>query len=250
MLGELYTPKGKAFETAKAVLEVENPMALNVAWGCANKCTYCYNRRLTRDLKMSFPKKPVVELVHGQLNDGLNPEGVFISFGTDPYLDENWRNTDEVVKLLRRNGIRVAVLSKLGVRSPFFVAVHEKKDVPQVRHGISIVSLSERFWRTYEPNTYPPKARLRMLRIHKNKFRDYTWVSIEPYPCPEIYDQCFHEILEAISFVDFAIFGRWNYDKRANTAEAKTFYLEKAEEFKDFCESNGIRYRVKSDVGG
>ena len=239
MLGGLYIPKGKAFETAKAVLEVDNIAALNVAWGCSNKCTYCYNRRLTHDLKMSFPKKPVVELVQEQLNNGLNPEGVFISFGTDPYLDVNWRATSEVTNLLRRNDIKVAVLSKLGPRSYNFG--------PSVRHGISVVSLSERFWSEYEPNTYIPKDRVRILRALK-KWGYYVWVSIEPYPCPAIFKQDFQELLESVSFVDFAVFGRWNYDKRANTNEARAFYLEKAIEFQNFCASRGIRYHVKSDV--
>jgi len=68
---------------------------------------------------------------------------------------------------------------------------------------------------------------------------------MEPYPPPDIWSQDLHELLDAISFVDFVIFGKWNYDRRASTKEARRFYRDKATEFRDYCESHRIRYWIK-----
>ena len=79
-LGELYHPKGLALETARAVLEVDNPMAVNVAIKCLNECNYCYGPLAFKQKdwgNVRQPKVPVLELVKRQLDKGLKPEGVF-----------------------------------------------------------------------------------------------------------------------------------------------------------------------------
>ena len=240
MLGELYQPKGLALETARAVLEVDEPWAVNVAWGCKNECLYCYNRRLTRGLKMSYPKESPVDLVRKQLENGIEPEGVFMCFGTEPLLTENIENTIAVVNVLRDYDIRVAVLSKMGTLNI---------DDFEVRHGATLVSLSKSFSYIYEFNAAPPIYRLNKL-IEMSEAGAFTWVSIEPYPPPAIYEQDLQELLNELTFVDFMIFGKWNYDKRANIPEAKEFYKQAAVEFIDFCKGHGIRYHVKSDILG
>ncbi len=240
MLGELYKPKGKALETARAVLECENVYSVNVAWGCRLGCKYpCYNWFRTKG-KMTFPKEPVVDLVRKQLEKGLEPkpEGIFISFGTEPLLTENVGSTIAVVNLLRDYGIRVAVLSKIGT-----VDI----DDFEIRHGATIVSFANAFSRTYEPKALDPLIRRQEL-ICASEMGNYTWGSIEPYPCPAIFKQYLKPFLEQLNFVDFMIFGKWNYDDRANTPEAKQFYVEAAETFIDFCKAHGIRYHVKSDI--
>ena len=238
MLGELYQPKGLARETAQAVLECDNPYAVNVAWGCEN-CEYCYNRRRTGG-KITHPKKPVVDLVLKQLESGIEPKGVFISFGCEPLMKEGFAETWAVIRLLRGWNIRVAVLSKMGViEIPDF----------EIRHGATLVSLSKSFSHIYESGAAPPIYRLNKL-IEMSEAGAFTWVSVEPYPPPAIYEQDLQELLNELTFVDFLIFGRWNYDKRANTPESKEFYKEAAVEFVDFCKAHGIRYHVKSDTGG
>lgn len=240
MLGELYKPKGLALETARAVLEVDEPYAVNVAWGCRLGCKYpCYNWFRTKG-KMTFPKEPPVDLVERQLEKGIKPEGVFISFGTEPLLTENIANTIAVVNLLRDYSIRVAVLSKMGTLNI---------DDFEIRHGATIVSFSNAFSRTYEPNALDTLIRRQEL-ICASEGGSYTWGSIEPYPCPVIFKQDIKPFLEELNFVDFLIFGPLNYDKRANTPEAKEFYKQAAAEFVDFCKAQGIRYHVKIDISG
>ena len=75
-----------------------------------------------------------------------------------------------------------------------------------------------------------------------------TWVSIEPYPTPALFKQQFRPVLEAVDFVDKIIFGKWNYEYRASGSFANKFYIQKKEEFIEFCLNNGISYKVKEDV--
>ena len=96
MLGQLYRPKGKALEHARVVLEVEEPHACNVAYGCSVGCSYCYGPLASRQsrenwVKVRYPKEHPVELVKKQLSKssevlGAEVKGVFLSFMTDPYL--------------------------------------------------------------------------------------------------------------------------------------------------------------------
>ena len=242
MLGELYPPRGLAKETAQVVLEADKPFACNVAWGCPNDCRFpCYGPLTMRQsrseyLKVKLPKEPPVQLVKRQFEAGLRPEGVILSFITDPFLKVNWKNTETLVGFLLENGVRVAVLSKMDV------SYHE-----DVRHGITVVSLENWFWKTYEPHVPSPVQRLLMLE-NKADQGEYTWLSMEPCPCPSIWPQDINELLERIKFVRLIILGKWNYDSRANTPEAREEYRGIVEAVRDFCRSNQIRLHVKSDT--
>lgn len=122
MLGELYKPSGKALEHARTVLEMEEIHAVNVALGCSVGCGYCYGPLSTRQSRenwrqVRYPKKKPVDLIKKQLDKGLEPEGGFISFLTDPLLPRVRESTEEVAQLLLDRGIRVATSSKLGISS-------------------------------------------------------------------------------------------------------------------------------------
>ena len=73
-----------------------------------------------------------------------------------------------------------------------------------------------------------------------------TWVSMEPYPTPNMVKQDLKELLEEVSFTDRIIFGRTNYSKVANAYEGhKHFYNECAAEVISFCQERGIDYHIK-----
>jgi DNA repair photolyase len=236
ILGELYEPRGKALETARAVLEVDKVYAVNVAWGC-NNCSYCYNRRLTKG-KITYPKKPPFYLVKKQLESGIIPEGVFMCFGCDPYMPENTRSTWNVIKLLLEYKIIVATLSKMDLLNV---------QTSRIRHGMTVVSLSKEFSRREEKGAIPPSARIKKLRDAYNQGL-YVWGSLEPAPCPAKYKQEIRPLLEKLSFVHFLILGKWNYEPLCQTPEAHKFYLELADEFIDFCKDHAIRYHVKKEI--
>lgn len=241
MLGELYKPRGLALETARAVLEVTEPYACNVAFGCSNQCLYCYVPKLTHQKRTDlvlYPKIPPVEMVRKQLEKmplNQRPKGVFISFCTDPYLPKNREATENLISLLLDEGIKVATLSKLDVSFYY------------VRQGMTIVSLDLDFWQKFEPNTRTARSRIDALG-HCARWHDYVWVSMEPYPPSAIHKQNIQHLLEELSFVDLIIFGMWNYDKRARTEEARREYAENIQSITDFCKSNNIRLHVKSDT--
>lgn len=237
MLGELYYPKGRAKETAQQILEVKNPMAINMALGCENDCRYCFGpwaffkRNWT---EMRLPRQNPLNLV---IEQKVQPEGVFLSFATDPFLRKNRENTLQLLAFFMARNIPTATLSKI--------------DVPNIRrnrNGMTIISTERRFNLQFEPNAPSSHDRIRKLKARHDQ-REYTWVSIEPFPCPEIWEQNLIELLEKLRFVDFMIFGKWNYNKLVNTRAAHKFYKEKEIEFKEFCEAQKIRYWVKGNTG-
>jgi len=250
-LGMLYRPSGLALETAQAVLEttVENTFACNLGFGCSNACLYCFVPRFTRRRRdaceVRLPQKPPVDLVRHQLEHqwrfhfakGHEEIGVFLSFLTDPFLPKiSWETENLLEMLLLEYGFTTATLSKLGC-SP----------LRGIRHGMTLVSLDDAFWRQFEPNTTSPLTRLGVLKTLERE-DEYAWVSMEPYPTSAIYKQRIEDLLEEFNFVDLIVFGKWNYSKLASTEQARKEYAENVQVLTDFCKSNNIRLHVKSDT--
>lgn len=245
-LGELYKPKGLALEQARAVLQVEEPYAVNVALGCKNQCKYCFVplvRRTSRDLpqEMRCPRIEPLRLVRRQLKLARErrrpfPEGVFVSFMTDPFLPQNRGTTERLIGYLLDHGISVATSSKSGVSGHF-----------GVRHGITVVSLGRDFWKEWEPNAPSPRQRIQLLKRAHNR-GDFTWVSMEPYPPPAIHEQDIDELLKKMDFVNLIVFGRWQYDRRAATEEARRAYTKVLDEAARFCSKHRIRFHPKSET--
>ena len=113
-------------------------------------------------------------------------------------------------------------------------------------YGITLVSLDESYREKYEPGAAPYEERIQALKLlHDSGCK--TWVSIEPYPTPNIIAQDLNEILKRISFVDKIIFGRTNYSKEISAYKKhKDFYNEQASIVMDFCTANKISYHIKN----
>ena len=250
MLGQLYTPRGLAFETARAALEANNPHAVNIALGCTNGCLYCYGPQASRQgskyRTVRMPKDTPLNLVKKQLEKGLKVEGVLISFLTDPYLPQLRKQTEELVNYLLNwedehgQEIDTATLSKLGI-----------SDYIWNKNGVTIVSPYKGFSEKYEPGVPSPQERMKL--IHQTVENGFSWVSMEPFPVQDIYPYDMKVIKQfweelASNYVDFIVFGKWNYDKRARTEKARQEYAEIVPQFIDFCNDHGIRYHIKSDT--
>lgn len=239
VLGELYRPSGLAHETASQVLEAYDVLACNVATGCLNQCKYCYGPIFAHKkdwANVRFPKKSPVKLIELQVNKGLELRPTFLSFMTDPLTRDNEAETVDLVKYLIGEGVRVAVLSKCGVI-----------DIPGVRNGATIVSVDPGFEELYEPGAPAADDRIKALK-HMHAGGEYTWVSMEPYPVSALWKQNIRYVLDRINFVDFIIFGKWNYESKAAGISAKIEYQRAVTDFIDYCQSHGIRYHIKSDT--
>ena len=111
--------------------------------------------------------------------------------------------------------------------------------------GITLISLDDDFREKYEPGAAPYEERIESLyKLHKKGVK--TWVSIEPYPTPNMVSQNFSDILKAVSFVDKIIFGRLNYNSMVTRfPEYRSFYNELSRQVIAFCASHKIEYHIK-----
>ncbi len=145
----------------------------------------------------------------------------------------------KIIKMLNEVDIRCTALTK-GVLPKELVELDNINEF-----GITLVSLDENYRQQYEPYAAPYKDRINALKyLHDNRIK--TWVSIEPYPTPNIIDQNYDDILESISFADKIIFGRTNYNKKISEyKDQKEFYNNLAYKTIDYCKQNNKEYHIK-----
>ena len=117
------------------------------------------------------------------------------------------------------------------------------------QYGITCVSLSEEFRERMEPGAAPLDERIGALEtLHDTGCR--TWVSMEPYPTPNVFEQELIPILERVGFVDRIVFGRTHYDKRTSGyAELDSFYREAAATVRYYCDLHAIDCHIKKGTG-
>lgn len=112
-------------------------------------------------------------------------------------------------------------------------------------YGITLVSLDEGFRARMEPGAATYANRLAALRALHDAGCN-TWISIEPYPTPNLVEQDINDLLAAVSFADKIIFGRTNYSKAVTAyTKHKAFYNDQAQVVIAFCEDHGIAYHIK-----
>jgi len=107
-------------------------------------------------------------------------------------------------------------------------------------YGITLVSLNEKFRINFEPNSAKFEDRIASLKyLHKKGFK--TWISMEPYPTPNLIKQDLMEILEAVSFVDKIFFGKLNYSVKSSAFKySKEFYNSLASAVVNFCKKTEL----------
>lgn len=227
---------------------------LNHVQGCSHGCTYpCYAFMMAKRfgkiksyeewiqpdiaentmelLEQELPRfKDKIKLLH-------------LCFTTDPFMYKHDSVTNLSIQILQRansEGIRCSVLTK-GLLPETLSSLPLDNE-----YGITVVSLDEEFVRRYEPGAAPISKRIESLKTLHNAGKK-TWVSIEPYPTPNIIQQSLHDLLESIAFVDRVIFGRLHYNKVVSAfRDYKSFYNDCAAEVVRFCEERGIAYHIKN----
>jgi DNA repair photolyase len=240
----------------KSKVEYAN-FCINHVLGCAHGCTYpCYALLMAKRFGRVKDYADWIEpkLVENALEilDEEIPrykkqiDFVHLCFTTDPFMYGHAEVQDltlEIIRKLNDNGIKTTVLTK-GVypevlADRLIYGYHNT-------YGVSLVSLSEAFRRRFEPFSAPFADRIDSLQyLHEAGLQ--TWVSIEPYPTPNLFEQDIFKLLDAVEFVNRIVFGRMNYNVKAYAfANASDFYEKCAISVIDFCKEHNIQYHIKN----
>ena len=232
---------------------------MNHVLGCAHGCKYpCYAFLMARRFGKvdSYEKWLEPFLVKNTLKilDKEIPrlkariKSVQLCFTTDPFMygyEEIKKMSLASIQKLNAAGIKCTVLTK-GLLPPELATFSDENE-----YGITLVSLNEDYREKTEPGAAIYQARLAALKqLHNNGCK--TWVSIEPYPTPNLVEQDLSTILNAIAFTDKIIFGRTNYSKEiAAYKHHKAFYNDQATTVISFCSQRNIAYHIKDGtIGG
>ena len=170
---------------------------------------------------------------------------VHLCFSTDPFMYKHKEVSDmslKIIERLNKDNIKCTVLTK-GIYPEELI--NTAKYGSNNEYGITLVSLSEDFKRKFEPGSAPYDERIASLkRLHDAGLK--TWVSMEPYPTPNLVKQSLTKILNKLSFVDKIVFGKLNYNVQTSLFKSNaTFYEQCAQTVINFCEERGIDYHIK-----
>lgn len=226
---------------------------INHIQGCSHGCKYpCYAMMLSKRFgkckdyeEWCQPKlvSNALELLDKEIpkyKDDI--KHVQLCFMTDPFMYGYKEISDmsvAIINKLNSYGVKCVALTK-GVL-PGELA----KTSLDNEYGITLISLNEDYRKNHEPGSAPYKERIKSLKyLHEQGFK--TWVSIEPYPTPNIVEQKFEDILNSIAFVDKIIFGRLNYNKQVTAYKGfQSYYNSLVEQVISFCTEKDIEYHIK-----
>ena len=169
-------------------------------------------------------------------------ESVQLCFTTDPFMygyDEICKMSLAAIKKLNAADIRCTILTK------GLLPIELSGLSPKNEYGITLISLDEDFRKRVDPGASVYADRVASLKaLHDRGCR--TWVSIEPYPTPNLIQQDLLTILDAVSFANRIIFGRTNYSKEISAYKNhKAFYNRQTDIVVQFCREHGISYHIK-----
>lgn len=226
---------------------------MNHILGCAHGCKYpCYAFLMARrfgkvksysDWCNPYLVSNTIDLLDKEIPRLIGKiKSVQLCFTTDPFMlgfIEIEEMSLAAINKLNSAGIKCTILTK-GIL-PFELADYSRQN----EYGITLISLNEKYRENVEPGAASYENRISALkRLHDSGCK--TWVSIEPYPTPNLADQDIYKILDAISFTDRIIFGRTNYSKEVSSFKShRSFYNDLALRVIQFCQENSIDYHIK-----
>lgn len=186
---------------------------------------------------------------------------VHLCFMSDPFMYDSDKKqlvpevkelTLKIIERLNKEGIKVTTLTK-GIY-PVEV-LNKDKFLQDNEYGITLISLNNNFKEKFEPFSASYEERINSLETLAKAGLN-TWVSMEPYPTPELDNTAenIENILERLSFVKKLIFGKLNYNRLANYDKNsssewrnnKEFYEEMAKRVINFCRKHNIKYHIKA----
>lgn len=230
--------------------------SINHVLGCSHGCTFpCYAFMMAKRFgkvqnynEWIKPKivKNALELLDKEIPKYKDKiKFVHLCFTTDPFMyrqPEIANMSLRIIEKLNSDGIKCTILTK-GILPK--ALTNKDKYGENNEYGITLVSLNQKFKGIYEPYSAPYMQRVRALKhLHDKGLR--TWVSMEPYPTPNLAEQNVLEILKKITFVDKIVFGKLNYNVKSKQFENNAgFYNDCAKIVIDFCKKHNIDYHIK-----
>jgi DNA repair photolyase len=199
----IYQPRGKAAEYAF--------LAVNLFDGCEHGCSYCYVPTLKKVSRQDFlsclPRLGILNAIEKDARRiAPSPHHVLLCFICDPYPPSDQKPfscTREAIKILKANNLRVAVLTKGGMRATRDFDLL----TPQDKFGCTLTFADAKDSSEWEPFAASPYERLESLRIARSKGIP-TWASLEPVIDPE---QTIALISESAGYVREYRIGKLNY---------------------------------------
>lgn len=226
---------------------------INPFIGCAHGCSYpCYAYMMSHrfgkakslDEWCKFQLcENAISIVQEELKKKYKDiKSVQLCFSTDPFM----YNHPEVAK------ISIALIQEVNKYNiPCYILTKgilpkELAELSKINfYGITYVSYKEEFKEKYEKYAAPLKERLASLK-YLSDHGCKTWVSVEPYPTPNIIEQDLNILLNNIAFANKIVFGRLHYNKIVSAyKEYQVYYNECAQLVVSFCENNMIDYHIK-----
>ena len=226
---------------------------LNHVTGCSHGCKYpCYAYMMAKRFKKVSSYE---EWLQPKLVDNIFPllskelpkyrekiKTLHLCFSTDPYMyghPEICRASTQIIEKANDFGVHCSVLTK-------GILPIELANMPlENEYGITVVTLDENFRMEMEPGAAPMEERIRALEA-LSEHGCYTWISIEPYPTPNIHEQNLDQLLERVSFANRIIFGRLHYNKQVTAyKDYQNFYNVCAKKVIAFCDEHQIDYHIK-----
>ena len=218
----IYKPTGMAREYS--------PYALNIYIGCSHRCKYCYAPHTLQRAENNYfgkpaPRKNILKLLEKDLKKNVYTEQVLLSFVGDVYCEneDNSETTREVLKLLNKYKVPVAVLSKGGSKMLRDLDVFKSFD-NRIMVGTTLTFIDEEKSKEWEPFASRPEDRLFTLKtLHENGIK--TFASFEPTIEPDESIKLIERTLKDNS-VDHYKIGKINNYKKADTWQDWGKYLQ------------------------
>lgn len=226
---------------------------INHVVGCSHGCLYpCYAMLMAKRfgtvsnyqewLKPKLVKNAldILEREIPKLKDRI--KFVQLCFTTDPFMYGYPEISDmsyKIIQLLNSYNIKCTALTK-GLLPTKLADLS-----PNNEFGITLITIDDKFRQQLEPGAAPMKQRIAHLKaLHDKGLK--TWVSIEPYPTPNIINQNLDDILNTLGFVDKIIFGRLNYNSQVSAYPGyKEFFNQMAEQVASFAKKHKKDYHIK-----
>lgn len=201
---KIYEPTGRAREYS--------PLALNYFKGCDHGCKYCYVQPMMKRFNSNYDHSKVsCDLNLSELEKSIKSlskedrqKQVLLSFTGDPYCNAEKGETRQILEVLLKYQIHVAILTKNPEKAIKDIDIFKKFD--HFKIGTTLVFADEAKQKEWEPGAISSQRRIVALEYFSSNSIT-TWASFEPVVVPE---ESLTMIGNVLQFIDHIKVGKLN----------------------------------------